>query len=207
MKTKQNSSIRASALQTTFSVTLISLSAALLALASDAAHWELDPAKSAAGPQRLRQVVAAGLRYPVVIDASWTPTGSMGTGRSEHTATLLPSGNVLVAGGNGTLSSEELYDPATGTWTATGSMSTTRFQHTATLLANGKVLVAGGSVEGGSSTLSSAELYDPATGSWTATGSLSTARRLHTATLLPSGQVLVAGGSMALVGLGQRGAV
>ena len=112
MKTKQNSSIRASALQTTFSVTLISLSAALLALAADAVHWELDPAKFAAGPQRLRQVVAAGLRYPVVIDASWTATGSMGAARGSHTATLLPSGKVLVAGGHddsGYLSSAELY--------------------------------------------------------------------------------------------------
>ena len=44
---------------------------------TDAVHWELDATKSAAGPQRLRLVVAAGLRYPVVIDPSWTLTGSM----------------------------------------------------------------------------------------------------------------------------------
>jgi hypothetical protein len=31
--------------------------------------------------------------------ASWTPTGSLNTVRREHTATLLPNGMVLVAGG------------------------------------------------------------------------------------------------------------
>jgi hypothetical protein len=32
---------------------------------------------------------------------SWGDTGSMGTGLPAHGTTLLPSGNVLVAGGNG----------------------------------------------------------------------------------------------------------
>ena len=44
-----------------------------------------------------------------------------------HSATLLPNGKVLVAGGAQyglfTLTSAELYDPATGTWTATGSLT------------------------------------------------------------------------------------
>ena len=81
-----------------------------------------------------------------------------------HTATLLPSGQVLVAGGNnisGFLSSAELYDPASGTWTATGSMSTARIWHTATLLPSGNILVAGGF---GADVMASAELYDPASG-------------------------------------------
>ena len=65
----------------------------------------------------------------------------------DHTATLLPNGKVLVAGGLVTatcLTSAELYDPASGTWSATGSLNTARYCHTATLLPNGKVLVAGG---------------------------------------------------------------
>jgi hypothetical protein len=108
-----------------------------------------------------------------------------------HTATLLPDGKVLVAGGVDNIravASAELYDPATGTWAATGSMTTSRVGHTATLLPDGKVLVAGG--DG----LASAELYDPASGTWAATGSMTTSRSDHTATLLAGGRVLVAGG-------------
>jgi len=59
---------------------------------------------------------------------------------------LLPSGQVLVAGGYGkqALASAELYDPATGTWTTTGSLAFPRDAHTETLLPNGRVLVAAG---------------------------------------------------------------
>ena len=78
---------------------------------------------------------------------TWTETGDLITARWDHTATLLPDGMVLVAGGknNVPLASAELYDPASGTWTATGSLvADARQTHTATLLPNGKVLVAGG---------------------------------------------------------------
>lgn len=79
---------------------------------------------------------------------SWTATGSMNMIRLAHTATLLPNGQVLVAGGQNTdgyyLASAELYDPSTGTWTATGSMNTGHGDyHTQTLLSNGSVLVVG----------------------------------------------------------------
>src|SRR5207244_841009 len=86
---------------------------------------------------------------------TWTVTGSLNTARDGHTATLLPNGKVLVAGGViPYLSSAELYDPATGSWSTTGSLITARAGHTATLLPTGKVLVAGGN---DSAPLSSAE--------------------------------------------------
>jgi hypothetical protein len=121
---------------------------------------------------------------------TFSPTGSMTTPRQDFTATLLPNGKVLVAGGfdnsGRALATAELYDPASGTFTLTGSMAAPRTGHTATLLPNGKVLVAGGFT---------AELYDPATGTFSFTGGLATARTGHTATLLQSGQVLVIGGA------------
>ncbi len=127
---------------------------------------------------------------------TWTASGSLTSARAYHTATLLPNGKVLVAGGWGGaafLSSVELYDPGTGKWSLTNSMHTARGAHSATLLPDGRVLVAGGSLNG-TSGLASAELYDPTTGAWTTTGPMTTARFGHWATLLPSGKVLIAGG-------------
>ena len=122
---------------------------------------------------------------------------SMSNAREEQTATLLPNGKVLVAGGQSgvaSLSTAELYDPATGHWTSSGSMNAPRFNHTAVLLPNGKVLVAGG-LNFTTGNLSSAELYDPATGIWTLTGSMNESRYQSSAVLLSNGKVLVAGGN------------
>jgi hypothetical protein len=114
----------------------------------------------------------------------------------QHTATLLPNGKVLVAGGQGPVSitaAAQVFDPATGTWTPVNPMNMARRVHTATLLPNGQVLVAGGIAEG-LTVLSSAELFDPVTGRWTLTASMVTANVDHIAALLPGGQVLIAGG-------------
>lgn len=129
----------------------------------------------------------------------WTFTGDLSSALDGQTATLLPSGKVLVAGGfdnnfNFVLSSE-LYDPALGVWTTTGDLNFGRSGHTATLLPSGKVLVAGGFYTPNFNR--SAEVYDPDSESWTVTGSLTAAagRYNHTATLLPNGKVLAAGGT------------
>ena len=109
---------------------------------------------------------------------TWSTTANLNTDRSNHTATLLPDGKVLVAGGllrdnrwhTPTVgnfpstplavppSTGELYDAVTATWGVSASLNTARSGHTATLLPNGKVLVAGGS--SGNDFLSSAELFD-----------------------------------------------
>jgi N-acetylneuraminic acid mutarotase len=126
----------------------------------------------------------------------WSKTGSLGTARDLHTATLLANGRVLVAGGfttSGASASAEVYNPSTGTWSATGAMTTHRSIHSATLLGNGQVLAAGGQDQNGA-VLATAELYNPSTGKWTATGSMTYRRFNQTATLLADGTVLIAGG-------------
>jgi len=130
--------------------------------------------------------------------SEFTPTANALAQRLAATATLLPNGEVLLAGGtditSGTaLSSAELFDPSTLTFANTGTMVSARQNYTATLLSNGKVLLVGGS--DGSNALASAELFDPSNNSFApSAGSLHTARWSHTATLLPNGKVFITGG-------------
>lgn len=86
------------------------------------------------------------------------PTGAMNRGRLGHTATLLPSGKVLLVGGieqeylfqarqTGAIISQtaEIYDPSAGTFkVTTGPMLAPRAYHAAALLADGRVLIVGG---------------------------------------------------------------
>jgi hypothetical protein len=121
---------------------------------------------------------------------TWSSAAPLATARYFHTATLLPSGKVLVAGGKDgaetphqrrTLRSGHQYLECGGF----ARVPALRAHRDAAALGQG----AGG---GGGNNV--AELYDPATNSWSSISVLATARYRQTATLLPSGKVLVAGG-------------
>ncbi|HDR8961296.1 Kelch repeat-containing protein [Burkholderia vietnamiensis] len=135
----------------------------------------------------------------------WQSTTRMVLARYGHTATLLPNGKVLVAGGfggpggGGLLAVSELYDPAHPKWSKAGAMVLPRQAHKAVLLADGNVLVAGG-LAADSNNLSatpSAEVYSPTRGVWNRVGNMATGRLGHTMTVLKDGRVLVTGGHRA----------
>ena len=146
------------------------------------------------------------------ITGCWTLTGSLGQARAGHTATLLPNGKVLVAGGSAlgggnSFTSIELYDPVAGTWSLVGLMQNARTAHQATLLPDGKILLTGG-VFGlfSEQPLRTSELVDPASPATTTAADQMLVDRgtaiaaapglsAFTATLLPNGKVLVTGGA------------
>lgn len=147
-------------------------------------------------------VGAMAVRTPVHTDAlsragSVFPAAPMLEPRSGHSATLLPDGKVLIAGGmrrnQDFYRSAELFDPATGKFQPTGEMTLARVGQAARLLPSGKVLIVGGWMGHGST--DSAELYDPATGKFTGISKMTARRGRPSATLLANGDVLIAGGA------------
>src|SRR5581483_3008393 len=143
----------------------------------------------------------AGLSSAELYDPSsgtFMPTSAMTTAHRRHTATRLPDGRVLIAGGSVGVSAE-LYDPETGTFTPTGNMLEAQDGHTATLLGNGEVLIAGGELaQPPYPTAAKAELYDPATGTFRFAATYADAKTSYSggpswaaATQLPDGKVLI----------------
>jgi Kelch motif/Galactose oxidase, central domain len=124
------------------------------------------------------------------------PAAPMLEPRSGHSATLLPDGRVLIAGGmrrnQDFYRSAELYDPGSGAFKPTGQMHIGRVGQAAVLLRSGKVLIAGGWIGHGAT--DSAELYDPSTGTFKVIANMTTNRGRPTATQLADGDVLIAGG-------------
>jgi len=128
----------------------------------------------------------AVIYYPA--SQTWSNTAPMNEARTGHTATLLPSGKVMVEGGTGD-NSAEIYDPVARTWTPVAGMNDGRLSSDAALLQNGQVLVCG---DGNSDV----ELYDPVGNTWTLTDSLPVPGNFQAITLLSGGQVVITGGSV-----------
>lgn len=121
--------------------------------------------------------------------------GTLRTPRAAHTATVLPDGRLLVAGGmgagGGSLSSAELFDVDGGSTGRLPPLHHARVGHTATSLPDGRVVLVGG-YDGGY--LRSVEAFDPATGRFEDVGELREGRSGHTATPLADGRILIVGG-------------
>ncbi|WP_437300204.1 kelch repeat-containing protein [Sorangium sp. So ce426] len=131
---------------------------------------------------------------------AWTPAAPTNLPRMQHTATLLPSGRVLVLGGGGRIyggteeeievlvdagETAEIYDPASDTWTSTAPPN---FLHTwasaVTPMSHGRVMAVGSD---------GAEIYKEANGTWTPIDE-PIQRGFPTATTLQDGSVLITGG-------------
>ncbi|MFI5258640.1 MAG: Kelch repeat-containing protein [Candidatus Limnocylindrales bacterium] len=135
---------------------------------------------------------------------TWSIVAPMAVARARQTATLLPDGEVLVAGGATTFHGEagivtakaEIFNPGANSWRPAASMLKPRYTDAATLLSDGRVLVAGGWYATSSSDPShnTAEIYDPTANTWTATGSMVSARADYSLVKLADGRVLAAGG-------------
>lgn len=126
------------------------------------------------------------------------PTTPMAAARSNHTATLMPDGKVMVVGGFGAgdviTGTAEVFDPEHMTWTTVNPLpgAATAALHTATLLKDGRLMIAGGVSASG--VLNTVFAYNPGTGLWSTLAPMPSKLRSHTATLLMDGRVLVAGG-------------
>jgi len=142
---------------------------------------------------------------PVADPTGFRDTAPLAHPRTNHTATLLHDGRVLVVGGESVvtrnmLDTVELFDPESETWTDGPTLPEPRSNHQAVRLDDGRVLVVGGGrsapigVPSGEGVLSSALIFDPGAERWTPTAGLIEGRSHFASALLPSGRVLVAGG-------------
>jgi uncharacterized protein (TIGR03437 family) len=129
----------------------------------------------------------------------WSEAGELNDARTDHTASLLPSGKVLVTAGfdftrDMALNSAEIFDPATRRWTRTNNLREARRQHAATTLLDGKVVVMGGRTS--RFPVATTEFYDEASGAWIIPGGFPFAARSGQSLL-----TLASGGLITMSGL------
>lgn len=135
---------------------------------------------------------------------SWSIGPSLPQQMSYFCATLLPSGEIFLAGGGereigftvkNYLSGTYLLSRRALGWTPSGNCSSSHAEGALTQLADGRLIISGGSGDcRGLTQTQSTELYDPATGTWRSVAGLARARSRHTMTLLTGGRILAVGG-------------
>lgn len=121
--------------------------------------------------------------------------------RAGHSATLLPDGRVLVAGGYTTSAGyvfAEIFDPASERFTALPDVLPLRANHLALAAPDGGVLLLGGETVQADTVdpvpLASALRFDPATGRFATLPALRAPRTLARGVMLAGGHALVFGG-------------
>jgi len=118
--------------------------------------------------------------------------------RYNHTATLLPDGNVLIAGGHyqwGDLNSAEIYLTKENRFVKTGNLNIARSNHLAISLKNGKVLIFGGRTNDDPLGTTTIESYDFQTGQFSLVGHLLQKWFAPQGVILDDGRVFVYNGS------------
>lgn len=125
-------------------------------------------------------------------------------GHADYTATSLPDGRVVLAGGQpfcqfGAENRVELYEPLTQQFSQLGFLTLPRVGHVAALLPGGNILIVGGSQANNSclftGLLDTAEIFDPVAGSSRLLASRLCSKKFRpTISPLPDGRFLIAGG-------------
>ncbi len=163
-----------------------------LTIAVEGCAFSRDPASpwgklvTAPGASQCEVVVSwEGSSYPLLVDPSWTASGSMTQFRNGHTSSTLPDGRVLVVGGVSSPQTSEVWDQ--GTFAVSGNTTQQRHDHTANTLPDGRILVVGGGFSSQTS-----EVWS--NGVFAASVAPMNARQHHTASSLPDERVLIVGG-------------
>jgi hypothetical protein len=155
------------------------------------------------GPQTVAPSARAELFDPVL--GAWSGTGSLTTGRVQHTAGLMNDGSVLVIGGANTsarsvatrYASVETYNPVLGTWSSGAALPATRSEHTASVLPSGDVLVLGGIVTASTATVDCLRL-PVASSIWVSCADMPNVRAGHAASMLADGRIFISGGAASI---------
>lgn len=128
------------------------------------------------------------------VSMTWQDAGAPPYPLCRASATLLPDGRVLVAGGEGEAAGKALiYDLNTRSWTPTAPLQTPRWNHTALGLPEGDVILFGGQNASGQS-LNAVEVYRWQENRWESLSPMNEGRIQPAVTFLPDGRIAVLGG-------------
>jgi hypothetical protein len=140
------------------------------------------------------------------LERKWMSASPLNDARSDHAATAMLDGKVIVMGGNQgprLLQSVEIYDSKDDRWFRGTAMPAPRTAHSAFTLRDGRVLVAGGIDNTGKATAVT-WIYSPTADSWAEGPAMNLARVQHATAQLANGDIVFAGGDGAASGTSER---